>query len=192
MERKFWSFLGILLVGGGLIAPAMTAAAGPPAKGAAFPALTLPGPPRAEERGYLGLSGTGPFKLSQLPAQLVVIEIFSMYCPICQKEAPLVNELYQAIEKDPALKGRIKLIGLGAGNTPYEVDFFRKKYQVPFPLLADENFVLHKALGETRTPYFFVVKLDPKEPPRVIYSELGGIKKVETFLETIMRAAGLQ
>ena len=114
-----------------------------------------------------------------------------MYCPICQKEAPLVNELYQAIEKDPKLQGRIKLIGLGAGNTPFEVDFFRKKYQVPFPMVADENFVLHKALGETRTPYFFVVQLDKKEPPRVIYSELGGFKSVESFLATILKAAGI-
>jgi peroxiredoxin len=191
MKRISWFCLGILLVCGGLIPPVIQAAADPPAKGATFPLLTFPGPQSAEERSYLGLSAPGPFKLSQLQAPVVIIEVFSMYCPICQKEAPLVNELYQAIEKDPKLRGRIKLIGLGAGNTPFEVDFFRKKYQIPFPMLADENFVLHKALGETRTPYFFVVQLDKKEPPRVIYSELGGFKSVESFLGAILKSAGI-
>jgi peroxiredoxin len=192
MKKKAWCFWGILLVWGWLIPAVGVMAADPPAKGATFPALTFPGPQNAEDRGYLGLSAPGPFKITQLQAPVVIIEIFSMYCPICQKEAPLINELYQAIEKDPQLKGQIKLIGIGAGNTLFEVDFFKKKYQVPFPLLPDENFVLHKALGETRTPYFFVVKLDKGQPPRVIYSELGGIKGLEPFLDILRKSAGLK
>ncbi|MBI5583245.1 MAG: TlpA family protein disulfide reductase [Deltaproteobacteria bacterium] len=192
MKKRFRFFLGILLICGELLPAPGRAATDPPAKGALFPALTLPGPKNVEDRDYLGLSTAGPFKLTQLQVPLIIIEIFSMYCPICQKEAPLINELHQAIEKDPQLKGQIKLIGIGAGNTLFEVDFFKKKYQVPFPLLPDETFVLHKALGETRTPYFFVVKLNKGEAPRVIYSELGGIKRVESFLETIRQSAGLK
>jgi peroxiredoxin len=191
MKKRFRFFLGILLICGGLLPALGQAAADPPAKGALFPVLTLPGPQNVEDREYLGLKGAGSFKLTQLQAPLVVIEVFSMYCPICQKEAPLINELHEAIEKDPRLKGRIKLIGIGAGNTLFEVDFFKKKYRVSFPLLPDETFILHKALGETRTPYFFVVQLDQGKAPRVIYSELGGIKRVESFLETIRQSAGL-
>jgi peroxiredoxin len=192
MKRMVWWFLGLLLAWSWLVPLDGLTAADPPAKGAVFPALTFPAPKSVEDQAYLALAASGSFKLSQLQTPLVVIEIFSMYCPICQKEAPLINELYQAIEKDPQLKGQVKLIGLGAGNTLFEVEFFKKKYQVPFPLLPDENFVLHKALGETRTPYFFVVKLDKGQPPRVIYSELGGIKGVEPFLDTIRKSAGLK
>lgn len=192
MKKMVWWFSGLLLIWTWLVPADGLTAVDPPAQGAVFPGLTFPGPQRSEDRAYLGLAGPGPFKLTQLQAPVVIIEIFSMYCPICQKEAPLINELYQAIEKDPQLKGQVKLIGIGAGNTLFEVDFFKKKYQVPFPLLPDENFVLHKALGETRTPYFFAVKLDKGQPPRVIYSELGGIKSLESFLHTIRKSAGLK
>jgi len=37
-----------------------------------------------------------------------------------------VNELYSAIQKKKDLKDKIKVIGIGAGNTTFEVDFFQK------------------------------------------------------------------
>jgi peroxiredoxin len=184
--------LGFLLVTGLVNPGAGLPATAPPAKGDPFPAVSLPAPPSTEDRNYLGLTGSGSFKLSQVKATVVLIEIFSMYCPFCQKDAPGINELYRTIENDPQLKGKIKLIGIGAGNTTFEVDVYKKTYQVPFPLLPDEDFTLHKALGETRTPYFIVVKLEKGAPPRVVYSELAGFKAVDSFLQTIKQSAGLK
>ena len=139
-----------------------------------------------------GLSGSGAFKIYPGQGQAVLIEIFSMYCPYCQKDAPGINELFQAIEKDPELKGRIKIIGIGAGNSPYEVGVYKKTYNVPFPLIPDERFALHKALGETRTPYFILVRLDQGGTGLVTYSELSGFKGVDSFLEIIRKSAGIK
>ncbi len=160
MKQLLWFITGVFLMAGWFNPSAGQAAGAPPAKGEPFPAISLPGPKNAEEGSYLELPATGPFKMSQLKSPVVVVEIFSMYCPICQKEAPLINELYQAIEKDPKLKGKIKLIGLGAGNTRLRSIFSKNNTKFHFLMLPDEDFALHKALGGTRTPYFFVVHLE--------------------------------
>jgi len=108
-----------------------------------------------------------------------------MYCPHCQKEAPTINELYRIIEQDKALKGKIKLIGLGVGNTLFEVNTFRNAYTVPFPLLPDPDFMIHKAMGEVRTPYFIVIKNNKDGSHRVVYSKVGSIGDSHDFLKLI-------
>ncbi|MBP1741801.1 MAG: putative rane protein [Deltaproteobacteria bacterium] len=164
----------------------------PITKGGVLPAMNLPIPKSPEERGYLGLSGSGPFKIPQIKAKAVIIEIFSMYCPYCQKDAPGINELYQAIEGNPELKDKIKLIGIGAGNTPYEVGVFKKTYNVPFPLFADGDFTIHKMLGDVRTPYFIVVKVNDDGTHQVVHSEVGGFTGPQPFLEMVLSATGLK
>jgi peroxiredoxin len=164
----------------------------PPQENSILPDFQLPIPASTAQQQYLGLQGKGLFRINQIKAKAVIIEIFSMYCPYCQREAPNINKLYQRIEADPELEGKVKIIGVGAGNSPFEVDIFRKKYQVPFPLFSDNNFTIHKCLGETRTPYFFVVATGPGTPPKVIYSKLGGIEDLDAFLKSIRVRAGIK
>lgn len=116
-------------------------------------------PDSAASKNYLGLKGTDTFTIPKIKADTVIIEIFSMYCPICQAEAPVVNELHRLIEKTPSLKGKVKLIGIGAGNSAFEVEVFRKKYNILFPLFPDEKFGIQKALSRPiRTPTFIAIK----------------------------------
>jgi peroxiredoxin len=163
-----------------------------PVKGDLFPTISLAMPERADAREYLGLTGDGSFSLSQIKADVLIVEIFSMYCPYCQKEAPLVNDLYRIISEKPALKDRIKIIGIGAGNTPFEVDVFRDKYDIRFPLFSDESFTVHKAVGEVRTPCFFVLRTNADRPGTVVYSKVGTIQDPNLFLDLIVKEAGLQ
>ena len=89
------------------------------------------------------------------------------------------------------LKNKMKLIGIGTGNSDFEVNFFRKKYEVPFPLFSDEDYSIHKAVGEVRTPYFIGVKLKSDGSSEVFYSKLGGFKDADNFFKLMVKLSGL-
>jgi len=152
-----------------------------------LPQIDLPIPKVQEERDYLGLSNQGTFRIPQIKASLVFIEIFSMYCPHCQKDAPRINELYQLIENDQDLKKNIKMIGIGVGNTPFEVEYYKKTFQVPFPLFHDKDYKIHRALGEVRTPFFILVRIYEDKSHRVIYRQLGQFPGAKAFLEMMLK-----
>lgn len=167
------------------------AAYGAPLEGEPLPDFDLEAPEKEAAREYLGLQEKGKFNLSQIKADVVIIEIFSMYCPHCQREAPTLNDFYNRIEASQKLRGRVKLIGIGVGNSDFEVDFFRKQYQVPFPLFSDGDFSIHKLLGEVRTPYLIGIKMTPEGSHRVYYAKLGGAKDAGVLLEEMITKAGL-
>ncbi|MFZ5993543.1 MAG: peroxiredoxin family protein [Thermodesulfobacteriota bacterium] len=192
MMKTILISLGILVVFFSIFDCPARAADAPSIRDDTPAAIKLPVPQRPDERSYLGLSGTGHFKISQIKAPVVIIEVFSMYCPHCQKNAPEVNRLYRIIEDNPYVKDKIKLIGIGAGNSSYEVEIFRKKYDISFPLFADDDYSVHKALGEVRTPYFIGIKNNKDGTNQVFYSELGGVEKADEFLELMLKLSGLQ
>jgi len=163
-----------------------------PSKGGTLPAIKLDVPKDPAHRSYLGLSGEGLFDISQIKAEVVIIQIFSMYCPFCQREAFRVNELYENIEKNPNTRGKLKLIGIGAGNSQFEVDIFLKTYEVPFPLFSDGDFSIHKSLGEVKTPYFIGVKINDDGSHEISYSRVGGFEKAEEFLQLMLELSGLK
>ncbi len=51
----------------------------PPQKGGVLPPIDLPVPQDRVQRDYLGLTKEGSFKIPQIKARVVIIEIFSMY-----------------------------------------------------------------------------------------------------------------
>lgn len=165
-----------------LLTAAPAAAAPQPAAGAPLAPFQLQPPATDAAAAYLGITATQPFDPRTISGSLLVIEIFSMYCPHCQREAPRVNRLFQAIESSPRLKPKVKLIGIGVGNSPYEVNYFRKHYTIPFPLFADEDFGVHKTLGEVRTPFFIIVSTDPADRGTVLWTGAGSLGTVESFI----------
>ena len=135
---------------------------------------------------YLGVAAKPLFMIDDLDADVVVVEVFSMYCPYCQREAPVINQFYDLLVKRKTSEAKIKLFGIGAGNSQFEVDYFRKTYDISFPLFADGDFVVHKAIGEVRTPYFIVLARKADKSWTVVLSRPGGIESPEVFLKTIV------
>ena len=157
-------------------------------KGEDLSRIEFPVPDLKPDREYLGLPGTGSFRLPQIAGNLLIIEIFSMYCPYCQAEAERVNILHKMIRNDPALKGKVKLIGIGSGNTPFEVNFFRKKYQVSFPLFHDEKKNVQKCANKTiRTPTFVTVRIDGGSTFSILEIHVGKIADLKGFVKSVSR-----
>lgn len=168
------------------------AVTGPPPKEGALTEIGLPVPQNSDQKKYLGLSGETTFTIPQIKASVVIVEIFSMYCPYCQAEAPSLNKLYYKIQNDPSLGGKFKLIGIGAGNSTFEVNYFKNTYKIPFPLFPDDDFSIHKKIGEVRTPYFFAVRINKDGTHRILYSQPGRLENHDRFIKLLLQRAGLK
>ena len=158
--------------------------------GSAFPDVPLAGQVSPEAATRLGIApGKAQRPINALGTEVLVVEIFSMYCPFCQRDAPAVNELAALIDKQ-GLAGRLKIIGIGAGNSDTEVDIFRKKFKVPFALFSDATFAVHSAVGQVGTPYYYVLQKTP-QGFKVVVGHLGLIHSPADFLKDATAKAGL-
>jgi peroxiredoxin len=174
-------------------APAMEASEAPASHplpvGSVMPDLLLRGELSPEHLAHLGLKGPAPRHLSEIRGKTVILVAFSMYCPHCQREAPVLNEMNRLIA-ERGLAGEVKLIGVGIGNSDFEVQIFAKKYAVAFPLFSDPDFTVNKEIGEVGTPFFYVLGLGKDREIRVVDTLLGRVKSAGSFLDRALAAAG--
>ena len=156
--------------------------------GSVMPDLLLRGELSKEHLNHLGLTGPAPHHLLEIKTKTVILVAFSMYCPHCQREAPILNELNALIESR-GLAEDVKLIGVGIGNSDFEVQVFRDKYATTFPLFSDPDFTVNKEIGEVGTPFFYVLAMNPeKKEIRVAKTLLGRMDSAETFLKEALQA----
>jgi peroxiredoxin len=148
-----------------------------------LPEFTMDPLDPTQARQYLRLDHTKPCSISQIPAKLVLIELFSIYCTVCQRHAPTANKLYSSIQRDSALCEDIKMIGIGTGNNQREVGFYKKTFRVRFPLFTDPNFDIHKKFGKPRTPFTVLATNSGK----VLMTHFGTVQDLDAFLGQIRK-----
>lgn len=156
-----------------------------PRKGSMLPALHLEAPAVQKDRDYLGLRTREQFMLADVKADLIMLEVIGVYCPLCHRQRPLINRLFHRIQKDSRLADKLKFIGIAAGATPMEVAYLVGEAHVPYPIVADEQFAAHQLLGNPRTPFNMVVT----RQGRVLWAHLGVIEDMNAFLATLKKLA---
>jgi peroxiredoxin len=156
-----------------------------PETGEYFPDISFDKPKDSQMREYLGLWMWGNFTIADIESEAIIIELFSMYCPHCQAEAPLTKEMYRMIESDPRYSDKLKFIGIGIKNSEFEVDYFAEKYDIPFPLIADEKDMVQQETGKVYTPHYVVVKITEDKRAKIIFSQMGRIDDAAEFLEMV-------
>jgi hypothetical protein len=78
MNKKIGLFL-ISVIGLLFIVAIAAGQSQPPPEGGVLPDFVLSVPESAEHQAYLGLDGKNTFKIPEIKAEVVIIEIFSMY-----------------------------------------------------------------------------------------------------------------
>jgi len=160
--------------------------AGLPVKGATLPGLVLKAPAAPEACAYLNIAAGKPFSLADVGADLILVEIIGVYCPQCHKQRPQINRLFHRVQQTPNLAEKIKFLGIAVGASPMEAAYLVKDTHIPYPVIADESFVVHKQLGEPRTPFNLVTT----RQGQVLWVHLGIIKDMKAFFDTLRSLAG--
>ena len=170
---------------------ALAAATEVPKAGDKLPSIELPVPKSVEERTYLGLESKDFFTIPEIEADVVIIYFFSYYCHFCAQQVSYVNELYRIIDKNPDLRKKIKFIGIGIRNTPQEIEAYRTKYNLSFPLFPDADFSIHEAYGNITCPHFIAVKIKENGTHEVICCKYA-FRDARDFLKLILKNSDIR
>ncbi len=176
--------LALLVTAGLMVGVLSQTALSVPSLGAPFPEITLTAPSNSADRRYLGIEKEGVFTIRDIAAPIVVVECLNIYCPHCQADAPTTVDLFGRIKADPRLSGRVRMIGIGMGNSDYEVGLFKEKYRIPFPLLSDADYAVVGLLDIRYTPTYIVVRVENGKAT-VVGTQVGRIESVESFLSML-------
>ena len=158
------------------------------AVGQLFPNLTFSGTISDADRAYLGLVRPMEFKLKNIQAKYILMEIFSDSCPHCMMEAPNANRLFRLIKGNSRLQGgdgqiaALKMMGVGFYGQPEAMLKWREKYSVSFPLIPDPKAVVGKALDIPGTPTYVVLD----QQGRVVFMHAGEMGSPQKFLRQIL------
>ncbi|MFH0786709.1 MAG: TlpA disulfide reductase family protein [Pseudomonadota bacterium] len=148
-----------------------------PSTGSTLPPLLLEPPASREESQYLGIKIGEKFFLAQVNSRFVLVEIIGVYCPVCQAQAPLFNQLFRRIQKDFTLAKKVKMLAVAVGATPMEVSYLKQEQKISFPIIKDPTFTIHKILGEPKTPLTMLVNIEGK----VFFIHQGAVEDFESL-----------
>lgn len=148
-----------------------------------------------------------PARLSDLRGQVFIVNMYSWFCAPCQEEAPDLRALHARIVSGgrgesgghgesggqgelAELAGRVRLVGIAAGDDWNLVQAFRQRHGLAFPLFADPELTVHGQLGGLPVPFTWVLRRDA-DGFRVLFTHAGTLSGTPAaFLDRVLAAAG--
>jgi thiol-disulfide isomerase/thioredoxin len=155
-----------------------------PTVGTVLGPVTFAAPMSAADATYLGLAKPGEFTLKDVNSPYVLVEQFNTSCPHCMHEAPFLNQLFERVQQDAALKAKLKFMAVAQSSDTGPVMAWKAMQKVPFPLLPDPNSALGKALNFTPYPVTMVVDKTGK----IVWVEVGAFDDVDEVFQGIKAA----
>jgi hypothetical protein len=93
--------------------------------------------------------------------------------------------VYKKTKNDKNLKEKIKVMGVAIGNNKREVDYFKKEYNILYPIIIDPEFNAHKALGEPRVPYSMFIRMDAQGKAIIFKIHTGAFESADTLMNEL-------
>ena len=115
--------------------------------------------------------------MSEIPAKLIVFEIFSVYCSHCRKNAGQLNKLYSLSQQDSELSQYVKVIAMSTGSRHDKTEKWKETLEVPFPLFSDPYSKVFNEFGRPPVPLTLVATSSGK----IVYTH-GGVMDNEEDL----------
>ena len=153
--------------------------------------LLMPGCSISEEQQPTMAGGDGglapDFSLKSLDGQQFTLSAFrgknpvylvfwATWCPYCIQEVPLLKELHAKLSP----KGlKILSINIGYNDPLLRVQAFQKKYELPYPILYDNNTIVARQFGVIGVPFSVLVDRNGK----IVYRSNRTPDNLEAFLE---------
>jgi thiol-disulfide isomerase/thioredoxin len=134
---------------------------------------------------FLGLMKGDTFSLKDVKADLIIVEYMNKYCFSCQLQAPVLNQVYEMVGKDPQLRGRVRFLSIAAGNNQTEANSFKAEKGVPFPIIPDSKFLAYEAIGDPGATPFTLMVRKTDSGLLIARAKVGLTREAERFMKEI-------
>ena len=121
------------------------------------------------------------FKVSDIKAQMVIIELMSSRCPHCQANAPIMNDIYKKMQRDSSLAD-VKVFAIALADDKAGLETFKKQFKTSFPVLLDESLEITHSMTGLATPTTMIVST---EESRILFIHAGEIPDADKFIKQV-------
>jgi len=154
--------------------------------GDTFMPFTLTSNLTQQELKALKLSAAKTFSLSDLKAEIVVVEMLNVHCHTCRLQMPIFNKLWDAIQADKVLKAKVAMIGITVGNNAEEIVAFRRDFQPHYPILADPFKEVYNSLSDPKgTPQTYIIRRGAGDAWFILYHHRRAVESYEIYRQKI-------
>ncbi|MGA2400237.1 MAG: TlpA disulfide reductase family protein [Syntrophobacteraceae bacterium] len=181
MKKPGWSRVFLIVACTSIFLQSTAAFCAGPAEKESRVKFTLPPPDSEQTRTYLGLDAMKPFKVGDIRARIVVIELMNSLCLHCQANAPIMNDIYKTIQADSALAD-VRVIAIALADDKTRVETFKKQFKTIFPILLDENLEITGSMSGQGCPITMVVST---ENAKVLFTHPGVLPDADKFVTQV-------
>lgn len=96
-----------------------------------------------------------PVRLRDLEGKVVFVNLWATWCPPCRQEMPSMVELYKQFRDDG-----LEILAISQDRDSAEVKRFMNRFQIPFPVLMDQNKMVYNLYRATGVPETHLIDKD--------------------------------